>query len=238
MCTLIVFSRCWDEAPLIVAANRDEKLDRPARGPFLWPGTDLVAPRDEVAGGTWMGVNRRGLFVGITNRHQAFVDASRPSRGRLVTGALSHGSAREAYEVMRAIDGGGENGFHLVMADAGGAYLVWGDGEGTHARPLDSGVHVVTERSFGAAPTMREARLRERLEGIDAPPSDAELIALLALQIDGGGFDDVTVHVPAWGYGTRSASIVRVGGEVPRFLHAEGPPTTAPFTDVTHLFER
>jgi hypothetical protein len=39
-------------APLILAANRDERLTRASSGPSLWTGEAFVAPRDEEAGGT------------------------------------------------------------------------------------------------------------------------------------------------------------------------------------------
>ena len=35
MCTLIALHRCYPDASLVVAANRDEYLDRPAEGPAL-----------------------------------------------------------------------------------------------------------------------------------------------------------------------------------------------------------
>jgi uncharacterized protein with NRDE domain len=71
MCTLIVSIRQHDAVPLVVAANRDELLTRPARGPFKWKGLPFVAPRDEQAGGSWLGLTTRGLFVGVTNRFMA-----------------------------------------------------------------------------------------------------------------------------------------------------------------------
>src|SRR5277367_964547 len=74
---------------LQIAANRDEFLARPASPPQRWPGTPAVlAPRDEQAGGTWLGVNAHRLFVGITNRHGAAPEAGRASRGQLVAEAL------------------------------------------------------------------------------------------------------------------------------------------------------
>src|SRR5712692_8012823 len=69
VCTLICAFRVFPRWPLIVAANRDEHLNRPASPPRLWPGDlSFVAPRDEAAGGTWLGLNSAGLFVGVTNR--------------------------------------------------------------------------------------------------------------------------------------------------------------------------
>ena len=50
MCTLLLAVDVWDGARLVVAANRDEVLDRPASGPQLWErgGRRFFAPRDEV----------------------------------------------------------------------------------------------------------------------------------------------------------------------------------------------
>src|SRR5262245_27376544 len=95
MCTLIAAFQQWPEIPLIVAANRDEALARPAVGPMLWDGLPhFVAPRDEKAGGSWLGLNEYGLFVGITNRAGAVPAPGERSRGLLVTAALREPSAR------------------------------------------------------------------------------------------------------------------------------------------------
>ena len=70
MCTLIALFRCFDGAPLVVAANRDEFHDRPAEGPALrWTEAGaIVAPHDVRAGGTWLGLNAAGVFAAVTNR--------------------------------------------------------------------------------------------------------------------------------------------------------------------------
>ena len=68
MCTLVVASHVLPDRPLVVVANRDEQLDRASSPPFAWK-EGFFAPRDDVAGGTWLGVNDHGVFVGITNRY-------------------------------------------------------------------------------------------------------------------------------------------------------------------------
>lgn len=231
MCTLIVATNWFAGAPLIVAANRDERLDRPARPPFVWPDRGILAPQDEEAGGTWLGLNRHGVFVGITNRHLVERDPARRSRGDIVLQALEHETAKLAFDALSKLDASRENGFHLVMADRDGAYLVWGDGRDLTATTLEPGIHLLTERSFDAAPTGREPLLRNRLDDLarDPAPDDDTLRSLLALQVQGGHFDDVTVHVPSLGYGTRSATIVRLEDGGTRVLHADGPPTSTPF---------
>lgn len=91
MCTVVVAAQVFAEHPLVVIANRDEDLDRASSPPHLWTasttasehgsGGPFVAPRDDVAGGTWLGVNRAGVFVGITNRYLGPKDPARVSRG-------------------------------------------------------------------------------------------------------------------------------------------------------------
>ena len=68
MCTLVAYFDKGASFPLIVATNRDEQLSRPSTPPQLHAGNPAwIAPRDEVAGGTWLGLNERGLFVGVTD---------------------------------------------------------------------------------------------------------------------------------------------------------------------------
>ncbi|CBN76742.1 conserved unknown protein [Ectocarpus siliculosus] len=54
---------------LIVASNRDEDLGRPTAPIHFWKdaGSNLLAGRDLVAGGTWLGVSRSGKFATLTN---------------------------------------------------------------------------------------------------------------------------------------------------------------------------
>ena len=58
-----------DRYPVIIAANRDEHYDRPSAPPALWSTRPkILAGKDLLAGGTWLGVNEHGLLVGILNR--------------------------------------------------------------------------------------------------------------------------------------------------------------------------
>src|SRR5206468_4080925 len=98
----------FDGYPLVVIANRDEQLDRASSPPFVWPvarpgAATFLAPRDDVAGGTWLGVNDKGVFVGITNRYLGPKDDTRVSRGAIVKDALELGSVREIHEAMAEV---------------------------------------------------------------------------------------------------------------------------------------
>src|SRR5687767_10349217 len=168
MCTLIVASRVWQDVPVVVAANRDERLDRPSvpPQPIAQGGVRFFAPRDLKSGGTWIGVNRHGLLVAITNRYTGALAKAPRSRGLLVLDALSEDSAAHAVRRIASESPTRHDPFHLVMIDAHEAHLVWNDGARHHHETLAPGFHVVTERSLGAAPTERIGRLRERVKAL------------------------------------------------------------------------
>jgi len=87
MCVMALWLRPASDTPLVVAANRDEFRARPSAPPqALEKG--IVGGKDLRGGGTWFGVNDRGLFVAVTNRRApARVEASY-SRGLLALEAL------------------------------------------------------------------------------------------------------------------------------------------------------
>ena len=103
MCTLALFRGISPSYPLVVAANRDEYLDRPALPPALLAApAGVVAGRDLEAGGTWLGcrVTAGVLVAGLLNRRLAQprpAPAPPPrSRGLLCLDALAGGSVDDA----------------------------------------------------------------------------------------------------------------------------------------------
>ncbi len=137
MCTLILAWRVFEEAPICVAANRDEAVDRPSSPPSVREGDPrVVAPRDEEAGGTWIGYNEHDVLVAVTNRWVEG-DGDR-SRGLLVDDALASPSARDAIAGVEAeLDARRYAPFHLLAVDGDdcilvehGGTLVGGDGPG------------------------------------------------------------------------------------------------------------
>src|SRR4051812_4348111 len=169
MCTLIAAVHAWPSAPLVVAANRDERTARPASPPLLWPerdGTRILAPRDEHAGGSWLGLNQRGLFVGITNRAGVRPDPARRSRGALVLEALGAPSAVALEERLAGLDPALYNPFHLFYADRASAGLTWIAEGAVRQERLAPGVHIVTERSLAGAEPARAALIRAGTRGL------------------------------------------------------------------------
>jgi len=72
------------DAPILVAHNREEQLDRPTQAPRIQSGRPrVVCGIDRKAGGTWLGVNQNGLLVAVANRRKTVVPAEPRSRGVL-----------------------------------------------------------------------------------------------------------------------------------------------------------
>lgn len=215
MCTLAVAWQVFPETPVVVAANRDESLGRPSTPPQRrhWGGRRVLAPRDEEAGGTWMGVNDAGVFVGITNR---WVDLTgERSRGLLVRDCLGAASARDARDlVVDAVERDDYAGFNLVLADADNCYLVEWDGDFA-VTELDPGVHVVVNDEDRQADKARF--VWESLS--DATDTDAFLEHARGVLADHD--HDICVHGD--GYGTRSSSLIAVDGGT-KWWFADGPP--------------
>jgi len=223
--------------PLVVAANRDERLRRPAEGWALRQlpgGLRAALPRDQEHGGSWIGVAETGLFVAITNYHSPesrFPEPNRRSRGALVTAALGAGTLEEARAGARATDVERYNPFHLLVLQGAGGFLWRYDGSRAAIEEVGPGLHLVTEGDpYGRGPRgewlrdrwpmdLAPARLRELLASHGEPARDYPCIHM----------GDV--------YGTRSASILRLA---PSLAHAElyaadGPPCTAPLEDRSRL---
>src|SRR5512145_2646238 len=120
MCTLAIALQADRRWPLVVAANRDERLHRAAEGWRLRDGQDglrYAAPGDLVAGGTWIGLSARGVFAGLTNFHAPlgwYPDPARRSRGEIVGLALGHPTATAARAALATVDAARFNPFHLV----------------------------------------------------------------------------------------------------------------------------
>jgi uncharacterized protein with NRDE domain len=145
MCTLALFFRMIDGLPIVVAANRDERYDRPAAPPaVIGANPKIVAGTDLRAGGTWLGVNEYGLLVGILNRRPngaASANAGRRSRGLLCMDLLRLRNSTEAREFLsRHRDQ--YNPFTLVFVEPQAAGVSFNDHGMITTRTLAAGLHV------------------------------------------------------------------------------------------------
>jgi len=243
VCTLALAWQVFEDAPIAVAANRDERLDRASEPPAeLQRNPRVVAPRDAEADGTWIGYNEHGLFVGITNR---WVDLeSGRSRGLLVRDVLREESAEAAAGVVEdAVEDDDYAGFNLVVADRRAALFYEWHGE-LLSRNFAQGVHVVVnvgaDGSFFVPEDREDAAeqqavnamgLRSALEPGDAETADEwlERAAAVVRDHDYG----VCVHEPDRNFGTRSSSLLLVGEDGSAiYRYADGPPCETDYEPV------
>jgi uncharacterized protein with NRDE domain len=232
VCTLVVAFHHLTNRPLVVLANRDERLDRPAAPPRRWPGEPFVAPRDLAAGGTWLGLTDGGMFVGITNRFGVPKDDARKSRGDLVVRALRAPSARALHASLAGLDPLLYNAFHLLYVDRDAVFVTWSDGSALHQATLGAGVSVVTERSLGGSDEGRTEAILARMTALGTG-ADQEALEE-TMRIHGEPPPHGTcVHLPELGYGTRSSMTLVVGEDGrPAMRFADGKPCVTPYRDV------
>ena len=182
MCLVFVAWRDHPRYRLVVAANRDEFHARPTAPAAAWESESarILAGRDLVAGGTWLGVTADGRFAALTNVSGSVPPRSDPpSRGRLVldhlrsgldAGSHAHGVAREA---------GRYSGFNLLLADRDGLFCVTNRSE-DGLRDVPAGCHGLGNDRLNA----REPKVTEGLAGfrrvLAARFEADDLFALLA----------------------------------------------------------
>ena len=107
MCLVIFAYRKHARYPLLLAANRDE----------------FLAGRDLEAGGTWMGITRKGRFAAITNfRDPARTAPGRRSRGELPQRfLLGNDTPQDCLQAISARDAD-YAGFNLLLGDRNGLW--------------------------------------------------------------------------------------------------------------------
>ncbi|MGM0587801.1 MAG: NRDE family protein [Bacteroidota bacterium] len=126
MCLITFSLRRHPKYYLVLVANRDEFYKRPTQ-PSHWWGTypDILAGRDEQAGGTWMGINKQGDWAAITNvRAPGNYNENAPSRGDLVKDFLLQSPAPRAYLKTLSTHMRNYNGFNLILGNAEEAWYL------------------------------------------------------------------------------------------------------------------
>lgn len=243
MCLLIVLHRVHPDAPLVVAASRDEFLSRPATAMTILreSGPRVLGGRDEQAGGTWLAVNEAGVFAAVTNRPGGR-DPSKRSRGELPLALASVPDAETAVDWFRNA---------TSPSDYSPCWLLAGDRRSLFAidmtaarepaiRRLDPGLHVAENRPPGeATPKTRSvaAALKKAVE-TRGEALRSLLQAALAdhrIPLDARSFQkpELQAHcVHSGPYGTRSSTIVIAPeGAPPSVWYTDGPPCAAPFQE-------
>jgi hypothetical protein len=238
MCTLITLSRPGSTWPLLLAANRDEALDRPWRSPGRhWPELpDVIGGLDVLAGGTWLALNTAtGVVAAVLNRTGSLGPApGKASRGELPLLALRHASASASAEALAGRDAGAWRSFNLVIADACDVFWVLGKGvERITVSRLAAGLHMTTSADPDDPLHPRVARHRPRFEAA-GPPNPPDWGVWPALLANAEGPPEASLNIPpVRGFGTASSALIGLSGDGGvAFDFVPGPPGEAAFRPV------
>jgi uncharacterized protein with NRDE domain len=244
------------EAPLVVGANRDERLDRRATAMTVLRREDprILGGRDEEAGGTWLAVNSHGLVAGLTNRPLPDGrDPAKRTRGELPLALATHRTAPEALEdFLERFRPADYNPAWFLLGDRRSLFSIdLTEGDRPTAEPLGPGLHVLENNPLGS-PSVKVDLVRSLLgplDGLRGPGLPGKLRAVLAdhrtaasgpPSPQGRRPETLAACVHTDSYGTRSSTLIRVPsdkGQRPEVSYAEGPPCRAPFLDATPLWE-
>jgi uncharacterized protein with NRDE domain len=182
MCLILFDYAPGPRGHLRVAANRDEWFRRPSAQATFWSDhPQVLAGRDLVDGGTWLGCTRTGRFAALTNvREPDRFDPQAPSRGRLVSDFLTGQQTAADYAAAvcrRAIR---YNGYNLLVHD--GRELWYLSNRQSGPTRVEPGIHGLSNDALNT-PWPKVVRGRERFV-IGAPPDQfrAASFALLADQ--------------------------------------------------------
>jgi uncharacterized protein with NRDE domain len=252
VCLVLIALDRHPDYSLIVAANRDEFYDRPTAAADFWTDRPwILGGRDLEAGGTWLGVDRRGRFAAVTNYRQGEREPAAPqSRGLLVSEYLAADlTARDHVEHV-ARDAAQYNGFNLIAGE--GRELYYFSNREGQARALGPGVYGLSNHLLDSPwpkVTSGKSGLSALLSG------GSELIPdLLTLLSDRSQAADDSLprtgvslewerllsaaFITSPSYGTRSSTVLLVGrdGRVVLVERSFGP-AGLPAGEVRHEFD-
>ncbi len=245
MCTVVVLRRPDHPWPLILAANRDEMLNRPSAPPARhWPDRpEVVAGKDLLSGGSWLGVNDHGVVAAVLNRTGSLGPlADKRSRGELILDALDHADARDAAEALGDIDPAAYRTFNLVIADNRDAFWLAarGGAAAIAVEEIPAGVSILTSQDRNDLTKPRVAAYLPLFESAAPPEGDRwpEWERLMADRGEDRGrqFEEPMCIVTGHDYGTVSSSLVALPqpgpDSAPRWRYAPGRPDVTDYEAV------
>ena len=229
MCLILVVWRRHPQYPCLIAANRDEFHSRAAEPAHWWHDRpQILAGRDLVAGGTWLGITRSGRFAALTNyRSPQHRRTDVPSRGSLVTDALeSQGSATDDLGCLQRVSPG-YNGFNLIFSD--GQRLAVHESVPHAGRVLAPGIYGLSNHVLDT-PWPKVERAKARLHALldqtidpvavldflrDDRPARDEDLPETGLSLDWERLLS-SAFIRGSDYGTRCSTVIRIdqGGKV------------------------
>lgn len=220
MCTVVLLRRPDAPWPLLLAANRDEMEGRPWLPPARhWDDRpDITAGQDQLAGGTWLAVNDRGMVAGVLNRPGSLGPTKgKRSRGELPLDALDHESAEAAAHALKHLDPIAYRPFNLLIADAARAFCLVAREGATRMQVVEIGVGLSMLSAHDlndAQNSLRVRHFRPQFAAATVPDPDTNdwadwknLLASRATAPQAGPEGAMNIRMEN-GFGTRSSSLI------------------------------
>lgn len=239
MCLLAIQYRLVPESPILVAANREEFFQRKSSPPTIQSGKPrILCPHDERTGGTWIGANQHGLFVGICQRHSDRPLGGEASRSMLCKEVLRAATARKGLDrVLEELEKFSYEAFNLVIADRDNGYVIHHDIV-DEVVCLEPGLHVIGSKNLDD-PRDERAQMAKRLLTLQTLNSSVKFLAVasrvFARSPCGSGKPSMIMR--GKDYGTVCSTLLALGAK-PRdaiFQFADGPADEARYEDYSPL---
>ncbi|QDV23674.1 NRDE family protein [Aureliella helgolandensis] len=239
MCLLAVLYRLVPESPILVAANREEYYDRPSQPPSIQSGKPRVlCGLDQRAGGTWLGVNQHGMFVGVSSRRGNTDPLGARSRGLLAREVLRTGNARKGVDkAMEELMTHRYEGLNLIVCDAESGWVVHADQE-PDVVPLEEGLNIIGNQNVND-PTDERVQLAHRLLTLQLLDSPVKFLAVASKVFARSPTPQGRPTMVSRGsdYGTISSSLIALSPK-PRdaiFQFSAGAPDQAKYEDYSPM---
>lgn len=239
MCLLAIQYRLVPEAPILVAANREEAYDRPWHNPSIQPGKPRVmCGIDGKAGGTWLGVNQNGLFIGASNRFKFANPVAPKSRGVLCLELLRANSARHAVDIaLEELTANKYEGVNFIIADSESGWAVHSHDD-TEVVEMEEGLNIIANGDMND-PRDERVKLARRLLTLQTLDSPVKFLAVASKAFARGpvGPDRPSMIMRGQEKGTVSSTLIALGKK-PRdaiYQFAAGAPDQARYEDYSPL---
>ena len=229
MCLICIALKAHPDYPLIIAANRDEFYARPTHHAHYWnEHSQLLAGKDLLARGTWLGITRSGRFAAITNYRDCDNRTYHKSRGDIVRDFLTDNATNKEgkQNYMEQL--------HHSRSDYAGYNCFYGNLSiepelhyyANHTQQpsrLTPGIHGLSNASLDT-PWLKVTEGKKNIESLIKQPFNEEAwLNMLAdeekaapEQLPDTGIDKETEHllssrfIQSDDYGTRSSTLITV----------------------------
>ena len=231
MCLIICAHQYHSKYPLVITSNRDEFFSRPTQTAEFRKLADksvsVLAGKDLVQGGTWLGVSESGRFAAVTNVRGLKENTNATnSRGFLTSEFLNSDIAVKDYldELIPTLDL--YAGFNLLLGDGEDLFNL--NSQDRKIQRLKPGIYGLSNGKLDS-PWPKVDRGKQQLKGLLDQRKDVELDSLINIMTDKEIAPDEqlpTTGVPVElerllsasficnterGYGTRCSSAILVG---------------------------